>query len=403
LPTRVVESLVRDFVPPDPSLSPFDDTTKVLALFGFLLADSEVATAKALSFSDDQLAVLLRVVPTGIVDRLHPAIVERAVRSAISDRDSAWQGTGLQSLARAWWGLPDVVRIELRDAVAQLFPSHEIAEATTIAPGLFERAGLQRALDDAVHMVEQDTRNASRGMFSGRTREPSTDLQLLASDLGQLPTTAAVALARLASSPAAAPIQRQMALSALISLTRRGLVGEEGLGEATRDLTGTVSTEMSGDDDSDQRYEAVLRAALRLALRYEEYFDGVFLAASRDPSIRVRILAVSTVAWLTQEIASSGALDATILGALYDPHPGVQAVAVSALWRGRFASEAVRQAAQDRVVEMWASAHRDIRVAVARETSAVPSQGSNHLGTLRQLSRQDRSVIVRWAAESREV
>lgn len=402
LPAQVIESLVHGFNPPDPSRGPHDETAKELTLFGFLLAQSELATAKAVTFSDAQLAMLLRAVPNGIVDRLHPSIVERALRSATFDRGTPWNGVGLHSLARGWWRLPNQARSELRESVAEMIPTHEIAEASMIAPGLFDDEALIRALDDVVEMVEQDARNASRGIFSGRSREPSTDLQWLASNLGRLPPTAGAALVRLANSLAAAPGQRQMALVALISLTRQGLLSEPDLGSATRELTGTVSTAMADDDDSDQRYEDVLRAALQLAHRYDEYFDGLFLAASRDPSVRVRILAVSTVVWLTQERASSGALDATILGALYDPHPGVQTVAVPALWRGRFASEAIRQAAQNRVIEMWPSAHRDIRIAVARETSVVASHEHNGLAVLRRLAHKDRSVLVRWASDSRD-
>lgn len=397
LPAQVVDSLIERFVAPLDDLDPNDEAVTGLTLFGYLLPQSERAAIRAQQLSDEQLAVLLRVLAPGVVDRLPPSIVERGLLAALADEDGRWRGVGWPALARAWWRLPAEAGARLRPRVAERLPRQDVPEAATIAPGLLRSDVLNRALDEAVTQVAQDVKDASRGRFSGRLREPATNVQRLVSALDVPRPYATAVLVRQAGSPVAAPVQRQAALAALISLARDSLLAYEDVEPALAGVDGPVLTLMA-DDEADRRYEDVQRAALHVALRYDERFDGVLLAASRDPSTRVRVLAVSTVTWLTAEIASSGALDATLLGALYDPHPRVQSFAVPALWRGRFASEVVRRTAQDRVVEVWPTAHLDFRAAVAQEmSSAVKADDRSRM--LAAWSREDRSVLVRWAAE----
>lgn len=402
LPSEVIDSLVERFAAPSGELDPHDDAVKGLTLFSYLLLQSQRATVRAQQLSEQQVAVLLRMMAPGVIDRLPLALIERGLRAALADDESPWRDVGWSGLARGWSRLSAEASAAFRPGVATRLPLQDVPEAAALAPGLLDGEILETALDDAVAQVESDVTDASRGLYSGRFREPAASVQRLVRALGVPRPRATAALVGQASSPAAAPIQRQAALGALVSLARNGLLGGETVEPALERMSNSAHAFMGDDEGADRQYEDLQRTALRLGLRYDERFDGLLLAASRDPSTRVRILAITTVAWLAADVASSGALDATLLGALYDPNPHVQTYAVPTLWRGRFTSEVVRRTALDRVVDLWPTAHLDFRVAVARETSSAVAAGAQS-EKLRAWSREDRSLLVRWAADHREV
>ncbi|MFI2489939.1 hypothetical protein ACH47X_23705 [Promicromonospora kroppenstedtii] len=400
LPPPVVQSLVDLFEPPSEDLSPHSDLAQSLTLFGYLIPQSEQAMQRALQLTDHELGILLRSMQPGLIDRLNSTILERGLKGALSDTDGPWHEIGWSALTRAWTRLPAEVAERMQSEMAAQLPHHELPRAANLAPELFTIDMLEHALVASVARVDQFVRDATRGVFKGGPRDPATDVQWLVGALGVSSPEATDALVRQASSAVTGPMQRQASLTALTALARAELVDRIAVEPALTPVDSVVSGLMGDDEGTDDRYEELQRHALQLALGYDEHLDGALLAASRDPSARIRALAVSLVSWLTTGIASSsGALDATLLGALYDPHPRVQALAVPSLWRGQFTSEVVRTTAQNRVVEMWPTAHIDFRVSVAHEAS-ISADANDQLKTLGAWSKSDRSALVRWAVES---
>jgi len=51
------------------------------------------------------------------------------------------------------------------------------------------------------------------------------------------------------------------------------------------------------------------------------------------------------------------------------------------------------------VIELWPTAHLEVRIAVAREAS-IDASANDRLSALATWAQQDRSVLVQWAAQS---
>lgn len=235
-----------------------------------------------------------------------------------------------------------------------------------------------------------------RGPFTGWGTHPAIDVARLALATGHASDDVIANLLRIVTANSTNPDQRRSCLSALESLAKAGLVHRDQVEDALVPVA--VNSVMSDDAGTEQRLEDISRLALMVQFGYDQSTsEGPLLAASRDRDTQVRLRAVSAVCPLPMRGQSSPSFDATLLGALYDPHPWVQAEAIPALWRGRFASDTLRDVAQARVVEIWPSAHRDLRATIARET-ALADPVDPRIRALKQGAVRDRSWIVRRAA-----
>lgn len=398
LPASLVTTLVADYDPTMSVPNPSDPSAEHLRLFAHLLLLSDEASDRAQGLPRLQLGRLLRTIQPGLVRRMDPSVVKAALDAAVSEEVPDWQRAGWPTLVRAWDVLPSGPRAELRQLLATAVPSPERSSAALVAPSLYERADLVQALEASVAQIDDDIAQARRGIYSGYATHPALDVARLVLALGESQPAATAALVRLAATPYGVASQRQAALNALLTLARERLVTYDELGPVWEPRRARVDGLLGDDEGSDESYERLQEAALQLTLGYARGMEGELLGGSRDASGRVRALALSTAQWLTLAGKSSFALDATILGALYDPDPYVQSLAVPALWRGSFVDESVRSVAQQRVHDLWPTAHIELRMAVAREVSAGSSSDPS-LERLAELARIDRSVLVRWEAE----
>lgn len=129
------------------------------------------------------------------------------------------------------------------------------------------------------------------------------------------------------------------------------------------------------------------------------------IIAARDPDTQVRLLALQEFArmpsWLVRR---TPALDAMVLGAVYDPESRAQSLAMDLL--GLVEDDAVRRLAWERVISAWNTSHRSVRRSAARaaiRAKRAVQEASSHRGghgpttydKILELARVDRSIEVR--------
>lgn len=401
LPDQLVEDFVRGYQGPAPDMRLHSGTgAKELGLFGKLLARSPLAAERAYGFNDWEAGLLARTLFPQLLDGLPPRLRVRLLEAGLSDvvlANDDWANTGWASLVTCWTLLDEEVQATLQRSLQDAIPDSEIPSAATIAPGLVPRRRMEARLQISLNLLAQELTDSARGSWTGWSTHPATDVARLALARGSVSDTAVERLLGIAIAPSTNSQQRRACLSALQALAEEGLVKRAQVQQAFTPVT--VRSVMSDDSAVDQRLDDVSRLALMVQFGYEPATaEGPLLAASRDPDTQVRLLAVSAVCRLSREGHTSPSFDATLLGALYDPHPRVQAAAVPALWRGHFESDALREVARARAAEIFPTAHRELRASIAHE-SAIADDDDPYIQTLRHMASQDRSWIVRRAAD----
>lgn len=122
------------------------------------------------------------------------------------------------------------------------------------------------------------------------------------------------------------------------------------------------------------------------------------IIAARDPDMEVRLLAIGELSDSTERPSHmASAVDAMILGAIYDPESRVQAAAVALI--EQITDRSVYELAWGRLESVWATSHRRVRMAAARVAAGVKADRPlTSRGALLELARRDRSLLVREAA-----
>ena len=400
LPDRLVEDFVRNYEGPAPDMRRHSGIgVKELGLFGKLLVRSGSAVERAYSFDDWEAGLLARAFHPELLTELPPRLPARLLEAGISDvvlANEDWADTGWASLLTCWTLLDDDrVRAKHREALLEALPDSAIPTAVAIVPGLVPAARSEGRLRTTLHLLDRELRDSARGSWTGWSVHPAIDLARLAEARGHLSDSAVQRLVAIAVAPTTNSQQRRACLTALTSLAKANLVDRAQV-EATFAPV-TVRSVMTDDVQVDQRLEDVTRLTLMVQFGYDRAAaEGPLLAASRDSDTQIRLLAVSAVCQLSMQGLMSPSFDATLLGALYDPHPRVQAHAVPALWRGHFESHALREVARGRAVDVFPTAHRELRATIANEAGLVDSD-DQFIRKLKHLAGQDRSWVVRRA------
>lgn len=402
LPDRIVDDFVRDYQGPPLDMRLHGGIGTIeLALFGKLLVRSQVAVERVYAFNDWEAGLLARSLFPQLLDELPPTLLARLLGAGLSDvvlANEDWRTTGWETLVTCWTLLDESTRSDFRDALLETIPESEIPSAVAIAPGLVPKHRVEAGIKTSLGLLAQELRDSATGSWTGWSTHPATDLARLALSQGRVNGDAVAHLLKIATAPTTNSQQRRSCLLAFEAFATEGLIERAQIQDAF--LPVTVRSVMSNDTAVDQRLEDITRLALMVQFGYDQATsEGPLLAASRDPDTQVRLVAVTAVCQLSISGLASPSFDATILGALYDPHPRVQAKAVPALWRGRFESEALREVARARVAEVFPTAHRELRATIAQETALVEIN-DQFTQALRQLAIRDRSWIVRRAAAS---
>lgn len=398
MPETVVAGLVSDYEGPDDGIDLYGSDASELLLFAKLLSRSELASSKARTFGPSQLALLARAVPTWLVGYIDPELRATALASALTvpqEQQGEWASAGWPTLARMWTLLPPGIQAELHAAFTRGVPEVDIPVVAELAPSLLAEATLWDVLEDRTAALRKDVSDARRGVITGRVHDPAVDLARLVRLLGRADSNATTALVEMASAGYAAPSQRQAALTSLLSLAREELLSSS---EAVESFDRVPAVALMTDDVGvDQRYEDLIRVLIQLSVKYDSKLDGHLLAGTRDTNARVRDAAVSSVTWLSLRGSKSHALDAALLGALYDPNERVIASAIPAVASGAFANSTLRGAAEARMLELWPSAGLQLRVAIASGVTKVGARSDIQSG-LRAMAELDRSSVVRAVA-----
>lgn len=400
LPDRLVEDFVRDYPGPAPGMRLHSGSgTKELTLFGKLLVRSPLAVERAYAFNDWEAGLLARTLYPQLLQELPPRLTARLLRAGISEAvlaDDDWANTGWASVVTCWTLLDDPTQADYRGALLDAIPDSAIPEAAFIAPGLVPDRRIETRLRTSLNLLAKELRDSANGSWTGWSTHPATDVARLALAQGHVSDDAIAHLLDIATAATTNLQQRRSCLSALESLAKAGLIERAQVEDGFASVT--VRSVMTDDAEVDQRLDDISRLVLMVQFGYDQATsEGPLLAASRDPDTEVRLLAVITVCNLSMRGQTSPSFDATLLGALYDPHPRVQVEAVPALWRGHFESKVLREVARARVAEIWPSAHRELRETIAHET-ALADLDDPYIRALKDLASQDRSWVVRRAA-----
>jgi hypothetical protein len=397
LPDRLVEDFVGGYVGPTLGMSRHSGTgAKELSLFGKLLVRSGQGVRKVYSFSEWEVGLLARSMHPELLSELPPRLPERLLSAGISEpvvADEEWADVGWASLLTCWTLLDDVTQAQYREALLDALPDSSISTAAVVAPGLVPEQRLEDRLRLTIRLLAAELVDSKKGSFTGWGTHPAIDLARLAIARGHIGDGPVQQLVAIATAPTTTPMQRRPCLAALTSLARERLIERSQVEMAFRPVS--VHSVMTDDADVDQRLEDVTRLTLMVQFGYDEAAaEAPLLAASRDPDTQVRTLAVGAVSDLSVQGHTSPSIDATLLGALYDPNPQVQARAIPALWGGHFESEALLDVARSRVAEIFPTAHRALRVAIAQHVAEYDTNDPS-TKSLRRSSTYDRSWIVR--------
>lgn len=401
LPDRLVEDFVRDYMGPAPDTRLYGGTgTKELGLFGKLLVRSEQAVEKVYGFSEWEAGLLVRSMRPELLDQLPQRLLARLLAAGISEpvlTNEDWAGIGWASLLTCWTLLDRGAQAEYRDAVLEALPEGAVSTAVVIAPGLVPQRRSDQRLGLTVRLLAKELEDSRSGSFTGWGTHPAIDLARLATARGRIDDSAVQQLVAIAVAPTTNAMQRRPCLTALTALAKENLIERAQVERAFRPVS--VHSVMTDNADLDQRLEDIARLTLMVQFGYDQATaEAPLLAASRDSDVEIRILAVDAVSDLSVQGHISPSFDATLLGALYDPNPQVQARAVPALWGGHFESEALRDVARSRIVEIFPTAHRELRAAIAHQIADIRTDDTS-IQRLRQLATNDRSWVVRRAAD----
>jgi hypothetical protein len=399
LPDRFVEDFVSDYAGPIPGMSLHGDTgTKELGLFGKLLVRSGRAVEKVYGFSEWEAGLLARSMHPELLNHLPRRLLARLLAAGISEpvlANEDWSGTGWASLLACWTLLDQDAQAEYRDAVLEALPDSAVTTAVVVAPGLVTERRSDERLRVTVRLLAKELKDSRSGSFTGWGTHPAIDLARLATARGHISDSAVQRLVAIAVAPTTIPMQRLPCLTALTALAQDNLIERAQVERAFRPVS--VHSVMTDDAGLDQRLEDIARLTLMVQFGYEQATaEAPLLAASRDSDVQIRILAVDAVSNLSVQGHISPSFDATLLGALYDPNPQVQARAVPALWHGHFESAALLDVARSRVAETFPTAHRELRAAIAHQIADIHTDDPS-IQRLRRLATHDRSWVVRRA------
>ena len=398
IPEDLVDAILEEYTPPSEQIDLYSEAAQELGLFAHLLCRRGEVRPYVQDFSNNQLARLTRLLPAVLVSRIDPSTAEWLLRAALGQetQQSDWGSVGWANLARLCGKLDGERRSLWADRLLSQIPTQYVPWIASEALGLVGAPTLHLALSHFKQAVQKEVDRAEQGAFSGGGQSAMTELALLLLALNERSPEANAALISAATSSATSTEQRYSALTALTWIAEAGSLGPEEASAAFD--TVPVNAFMTDNPAGDQRLEDMARIALRARLASTSEVGGLLLAGGRDSDVRVREVAIGTVSWLAlKSKVPTPATDAALLGAVYDPNPGVQAAAVPAVWGAHFTDDAVQIAALRRLVESWSQAHRRLRLAIAHQVSQ-PSSHEAIRQRIMDLALSDRSWQVRWSA-----
>jgi hypothetical protein len=400
MPDDLVESMLANYRLPAAETNGYGTDATELYLTAQLLNRSPEVLARWADADKASLGLLTRCLAPSVVEELPRRLSQDLLSAVVSTADQVhqdWRGRGWDVIPRIWLAAgPDA---QMRDALLELIPLDAVPEAAINTPQFVPDSVLLLSMRAEIARIHQDTSDAARGRFAGHAVEPTTNVARLLIASHRRDSEAVQSIVDMATSEFVVAQHRLAALNALRELSEHGLLDQASVGDAFAERP--IRSFMDDDPSAEQRLENITRLALRARFEAIYDFDADLLAASRDADTRVRRVAVGTISWLSRKAFSSAARDAALLGALYDPHPRVQAAALPAIWDGQFENESLRRVARARVIELWPEAHRDLRLAIVSAISQDVSPADTGEQKVHELARNDRSWLIRRIAHGK--
>lgn len=402
LPDQFVENFVNEYRGPSTATRPTIDTgSNELKLVGKLLVRSAAAVDKAFALDDWQAGLLARSLQPGLIEHLPRRLVERLLAAGMSETvvaDNDWSETGWNALLTCWSLAGSEVKDKFRHLMIRTLPDSSISIAAAVAPDLLPSQYLIDRIELVAQRLAKDLEDSRKGTFTGWGPSPAAELANLSIKHGDISDANVQKLVAVASATTTNSLQRRSCLAALIALAQEKLLDLSQV-ESTF-LPVTTRPFMTDDVDTDQRLEDALRLILKVQFEYDHSnVEAPLLAASRDSDTEIRILAVEAVSNLLLQGHPSPSFEATLLGALYDPDPKVQARAVPAILHGQFDDNSLLFVARKRLVEIFPLAHRELRATIARQATGFLADEPSTT-SIQEMAANDRSWVVRHSIQN---
>ncbi len=406
LPESLALNLVAATPIPQPgAVSRYSTAAGAFGLFALLaLRVPDAWAARFDTLPLESAALTVAAMSPAVAMRLPAVAAARGLAAFLRASDSLtsgdWAGAGWSTAAallqagRAHLSDPDAYVRELTQAI----PDSALVDVLLVEPSLVSSQRYLELVDDLTLAVLREASDAESGRYSGWARNPVMSLAAAMSARQDPREQALRAIDALAVHPLATHDQRVAAFTALRQCFDELAVDAAHFRVTSMERVVTRAGFMRASP-ADNRLEAAAHLALRARAEVGAVPVGAVVAGCRDADVRVRRQSVETASWLTER-RPFGALDAALFGALYDPHPRVQTAAVEALCKGNVADAALGQAGGDRLLDLLATAHREVRASIVagiRDTEAW------YLEDLRPrvqaIAASDRSWVVRDAAQ----
>lgn len=337
----------------------------------------------------------LRSMAPAVAELLPGAVLRDALGEVFADHEieGQWKDMGWDTISAS------VVKVGAQKWTSLLRRQIPHAAVPTVAlnhPGLLSDELINECLAEAEDTLGQVRADWERGAYSMYAHEPTINATRIVLAGGKRNEAILSALVHQSRAPGASPEQAALALWGLNILLRDGLAESDDVRAAL-----PARKEMGPDfwdGKVNERVEDVRRATLAASADRTQ-LDRL-VAATKDPSPRVRRIAVEAFLDLAVRGPSNEVSDGVLFAALYDPDDSVQIFGVQALTRGQIASQMWAQIGWARLLELWPEAHRRVRASLVSEVignAATTPQAADILA----LARADRSISVAMAARPR--
>jgi len=372
---------------------PAGESAEALSLYAVLsVRDPATWIARFDQLPGALQALALRSMAPSVADRLPIRVLQRALAQVFSirDIDEAWLDSGWDTVART------VQRIgskKWKSALREQIPGSAVPSVGAAYPGLLPVELLEACLDTLVHQLELAQADWERGSDSMYVRDPAASAVLAAIAIGARTPKLIDQLITQSIAKNSSSQQAEAALRGLKDLFIAGLASGDDVKPALQERS--VRGPDFWDGKANDRLESVRRSVI--AMWTADAPRDPLLAASKDPSARVRRVAVDSCLELASRQGDEVS-DAILFGALYDPDDSVQMLGVRALGRSVLGSEVWTQIGWARVGELWGEANRSVRSAIVFEISTA-HVSNDRVRDLLKRAQSDRSVSVRIAAK----
>lgn len=295
---------------------------------------------------------------------------------------------------------PDNIRFR------EVMPARYAGEIGSRYPRLATAEKVREGFDSAVSSIRQQLSQNRQGQWSTYVSSPALEAARYMMTMGSVDEAAVETLIEFATADFTASSDVIDAVNALSWLADAGLVDSAAITESRlpyRVNVSPVDRMWTGRDDI-RAINATIAGLHARNLDTSRAAIARLVSAARDPDMEVRLLAIGQ--FDSSNLVVEGlqsAVDAAILGAVYDPDWRVQASAVRAI--PSISDLLVSEIAWSRLISVWDSAHRRVRIAAASTASRqqdIPKMLEALRREVLRLASEDRSFQVRRATEAHE-